>query len=108
MTVYANTKRPVFKGVNTIWSLLKDDMLYIEESLNYTNQTVGAKKKQEQRKKKKDKSPLECLPDIDKEIEEEKKIRNKRKEERGKSLDLELQPEEDNIDFDSLLNYYSH
>lgn len=87
---------------------LKDDMLYIEEALNYTNQTVGAKKKQEQRKKKKDKIPLDCPPDIDKEIEEEKEIRDKKKEERRKSLDIELQQEEDNTDFDSLLNYYSH
>ena len=25
MTVYANIKRPVFKGVNTIWSLLTEE-----------------------------------------------------------------------------------
>lgn len=64
---------------------LKDNMLYIEEALNYTNQTVSAKKKQKQRKKKKDKSSLD--------IEEEKEIekRNKKIEEREKSLDVELQ-----------------
>lgn len=64
---------------------LKDNMLYIEEALNYTNQTVSAKKKQKQRKKKKDKSSLD--------IEEGKEIekRNKKIEERAKSLDVELQ-----------------
>lgn len=34
---------------------LKDNMIFIEEALNYTNQTVGAEKKEKQRKKKKDK-----------------------------------------------------
>lgn len=84
---------------------LKDDMLYIEEALNYTNQTVGAQKKQKQRKRKKDKCPPNCPPDIEteEEIEKEKEIdkRNKRKE-------LELQPEEDTSDkefnWDDVLN----
>ena len=84
---------------------LIDDMLYIEEALNYTNQTVGAKKKQEQRKRKKDKSPPNCPPDIDteKEIEKEKEI-----DKRNKKKDLELQPEEDISDeefnWDDVLN----
>lgn len=78
-------------------------MLYIEEALDYTNQTVGARKKQIQRKKKVDK----CPPDIDIEKEEEKEIRKNKKEEREKSLDLELQPEEDNKRIDDILDYYS-
>lgn len=87
---------------------LKDNMLYIEEALNYTNQTLGAKKKQEQRKKKKDKSPLDCPLDIEEEKEIEK--RNKKIEEREKSLDVEQEKEqeEDTTTFDSLLDYYSH
>ena len=44
---------------------LKDNMLYIEEALNYTNQTVSAKKKQNQRNNKVDKCPPNCPPDID-------------------------------------------
>ena len=89
---------------------LKDNMLYIEEALNYTNQTVGAMKKQEQRKKKKDNCPLECPPDIEIEKEEEIDIRNKKKEEREKIIEEE-QEEEKEIDYtniDNLLNYYSH
>lgn len=35
---------------------LKDNMLYIEEALKYTNQTVSAKKKQKQKKEKGQKS----------------------------------------------------
>ena len=34
------------------WFELKDNMVFIEEALNYTNQTVGAEKKEKQRKKK--------------------------------------------------------
>lgn len=33
MTVYANIKRPIFKGFNTIWSLLTEDNRPSEESL---------------------------------------------------------------------------
>ncbi len=93
---------------------LKDGILYIEEALNYTNQTVSAKKKQEQRKKKKDNCPLECPPDIEieKEKEEEIDIRNKKKEEREKIIEEEQEEEkEKEIDYtniDNLLNYYSH
>lgn len=36
---------------------------FIEEALNMTNQTVGAKEKQMQRKNKEDKCPPECPPD---------------------------------------------
>jgi predicted phage replisome organizer len=43
----------------------KDDLIYIENALSFTNQTVGAKKKQHQRAKRAD----NCPPDI--EIEEE-------------------------------------
>lgn len=47
---------------------LKDNMIFIEEALNYTNQTVGAEKKEKQRKKKneKDKNKEDiCPPDIE-------------------------------------------
>lgn len=47
---------------------LKGNMVYIEEALNYTNQTVGAEKKEKQRKnkKKKDKNQEDiCPPDIE-------------------------------------------
>ena len=47
---------------------LKDNMIFIEEALNYTNQTVGAEKKEKQRKKKKDKDKNKediCPPDIE-------------------------------------------
>ena len=33
MMVYANIKRPVFKGFNTIWSLLTEESRPPEESL---------------------------------------------------------------------------
>jgi hypothetical protein len=32
MTVYTNIKRPVFKGLNTIWSLLTEESRPPEES----------------------------------------------------------------------------
>lgn len=47
---------------------LKDNMIFIEEALNYTNQTVGAEKKEKQRKKKKEKDKNKednCPPDIE-------------------------------------------
>lgn len=47
---------------------LKDNMVFIEEALNYTNQTVGAEKKEKQRKKKKEKDKNKednCPPDIE-------------------------------------------
>lgn len=47
---------------------LKDNMIFIEEALNYTNQTVGAEKKEKQRKKKKEKDKNQediCPPDIE-------------------------------------------
>lgn len=47
---------------------IKDNMIFIEEALNYTNQTVGAEKKEKQRKKKKDKDKNKednCPPDIE-------------------------------------------
>lgn len=47
---------------------LKDNMIFIEEALNYTNQTVGAEKKEKQRKKKKEKDKSKednCPPDIE-------------------------------------------
>ena len=34
MTVYANIKGPVFKGINTIWSLLTEESRPPEESNN--------------------------------------------------------------------------
>jgi phage replisome organizer N-terminal domain protein len=89
--------------------VIKDDMLFIEEALNYTNQTVGAKKKQDQRKKKKDKCPPNCPPDIDieKEIEIDKEI-EKEIDKRNKKKESELQPEEDISDeefnWDDVLN----
>jgi predicted phage replisome organizer len=53
---------------------IKDNMFYIEEALNFTNQTVGAKKKEIQRKNREDK----CPPDIDleQEIEQDIEVRN--------------------------------
>ena len=91
--------------------VIKDDMLFIEEALNYTNQTVGAKKKQEQRKKKKDKCPPNCPPDIDieKEIEIDKEIEKEKEiDKRNKKKESELQPEEDISDeefnWDDVLN----
>ena len=47
---------------------LKDNMIFIEEALNYTNQTGGAEKKEKQRKKKKEKDKNKednCPPDIE-------------------------------------------
>ena len=35
MTVYANIKRPVFKGLNTIWPLLTGESRLPEESENF-------------------------------------------------------------------------
>ena len=34
MTVYVNIKRPVFKGFNTIWSLLTEESRPTEENNN--------------------------------------------------------------------------
>ncbi len=56
---------------------LKDGMIYIEEALNYTNQTVSAEKKQKQRNNKVDKCPPNCPPDI----------RNQKLDTRDKTLD---------------------
>lgn len=88
----------------------KDNMFFIEEALNYTNQTVGALKKQEQRRRK-DNCPPECPPDIEIEKEEEIEIRDKKKDKREKSIEKEMEIEEeeetDYTNVDSLLNYYS-
>ena len=60
---------------------LKDSMLYIQEALNYTNQTVSAKKKQNQRNNNKvDKCPLNCPPDRDN--------RNQNLDNRNQKLDI--------------------
>lgn len=47
----------------------KDDMIYIEQALNFTNQTVGAEKKQKQRAKKADNCPPEIEEEIDLNLE---------------------------------------
>lgn len=62
---------------------LKDNMIFIEEALNYTNQTVGAEKKEKQRKKKKEKDKNKednCPPDIEE--------RNNILETRNQSLEI--------------------
>lgn len=66
---------------------IKDNMFYIEEALNFTNQTVGAKKKEEQRKNRED----NCPPDIDKEQELEKDI-----ETRNNNIEKDLEVDLDN------------
>ena len=79
---------------------IKDNMLYIEEALNFTNQTVGAKKKQDQRKKKKDKSLSKSPLDIEIEKDIEEDIRNKNIDIRKYNIDyLELQPEKETMDW---------
>ena len=64
---------------------IKNNMFYIEEALNFTNQTVGAKKKEIQRKNRED----NCPPDIDleQEIEQDIEVRNNNIE---KDLEINL------------------
>ena len=53
------------KRLNDVGLLeLKDDMIFIEDALNYTNQTVGAFKKQLQRNNE-EICPLNCPPEED-------------------------------------------
>lgn len=57
----------VEKGINLLEKvgLLEkvDNAYFIEEALNMTNQTIGAREKQEQRRSKEDKCPPECPPE---------------------------------------------
>lgn len=59
---------------------LKDDILFIEQALKYTNQTVGAFKKELQRKDEDVYCPPNCPPELD--------IRNQNLESRIKNLDI--------------------
>lgn len=83
----------VDKGINMLEKigLLEkvDNAYFIEEALNMTNQTIGARDKQQQRRNKEDKCPAECPPDCPpncppytyKELNKNKKIKtNKNKE----------------------------
>ena len=81
----------VEKGINLLEKvgLLEkiDNAYFIEEALNMTNQTIGAREKQEQRRSKEDKCPPECLPNCPpytyKELNTNKKTKtnkNKKKE----------------------------
>ena len=77
---------------------LKDNMLYIEQALNYTNQTVSAEKKQKQRNNRVDKCPPDCPPDIDT-INQNLEIRNqtldnRNKEKRNNNCSFERQRED--------------
>ena len=77
---------------------LKDNMLYIEQALNYTNQTVSAEKKQKQRNNRVDKCPPDCPPDIDT-INQNLDIRNqtldnRNKEKRNNNCSFERQSED--------------
>jgi len=78
---------------------LKDHMLYIQEALNYTNQTVSAKKKQNQRNKNKvDKCPPNCPPDIDNRNQNldirNQNLDNRNKENRNNNCSSEQQEED--------------
>lgn len=64
---------------------LRDDMIFIEDALKYTNQTVGAFKKQLQRNSEEICPPI-CPPEED--IRNQNlDIRNKNQEIRNKNLD---------------------
>ena len=58
---------------------IKDNMIYIEAALNFTNQTVGAQKKEIQRRNKKDNCPPDI--DLDPEIDQDIELRNNNIEE---------------------------
>lgn len=84
------------KRLNDVGLLeLKDDMIFIEDALKYTNQTVSAFKKQLQRNSE-DICPPICPPEED--IRNQNlDIRNKNKEKRNNNLDCsfeQLQEEE--------------
>ena len=87
------------KRLNDVGLLeLKDDMIFIEDALKYTNQTVGAFKKQLQRNSE-DICPPNCPPEED--IRNQNlDIRNKNQEKRNNNLDcsFEQQQEEKRTD----------
>lgn len=62
---------------------MKDNILFIEEALKYTNQTVGAFKKSLQRKDDEEICPPNCPPDLD--------TKNKNLETRNQNLDIRNQ-----------------
>jgi len=64
---------------------MKDNMIYIEAALNFTNQTVGAQKKEIQRKNREDNCPPDI--DLDQEIDQDTEARNNNIE---KDLEINL------------------
>ena len=64
---------------------IKDNMIYIEAALNFTNQTVGAQKKEIQRKNREDNCPPDI--DLDQEIDQDIEIRHNNIE---KDLEINL------------------
>ena len=72
---------------------LKDKMLFIEDALNYTNQTVGAFKKQLQRNNE-EICPPNCPPEED--IRNQNlDIRNKNQEKRNNNLDCSFEQQQE-------------
>lgn len=64
-----------------------NDIYFIPEALEVTNQTESAKKKQEQRKRKQERVD-NCPPEIDKEIEQNLELRTKNLDTKKNNLDI--------------------
>lgn len=86
-------KRRLLKLKNVGLIELKDNMLFIEEALNYTNQSVSANKKEKQRRGKN--SPPSCPPDKDIELDEELEL-----EDRDKNIDIREKKKEKDCSFE--------
>ena len=84
---------------------LKDDMLFIEDILKYTNQTVGAFKKQLQRNSEKI-CPPNCPPEEDVR-NQNLDIRNMNQEIRNNNLDCSFEQQEEKITVRSCFAGYS-
>lgn len=92
-TITMHSLEMVERGINTLekMGLLEkiDNTYFIEEALNMTGQTVGAKEKQEQRKRQADNCPPECPPNCPpykyKELNTNKKTKTKKKKKKEKT-----------------------
>lgn len=94
-------KRRLKKLIDVGLIEIKDNMFYIEEALNFTNQTVGAKKKEEQRRNREDNCPPDIDIDIDQEAEKDIEIRNNNIEK-----DLEINLDNSNLTLNCAFKNY--
>lgn len=92
-TITMHSLEMVERGINTLekMGLLEkiDNTYFIEEALNMTGQTVGAKEKQEQRKRQADNCPPKCPPNCPpykyKELNTNKKTKTKKNKKKEKT-----------------------